>query len=337
MLLLRILLLGGLLASLQAWAQTAAPAQPEASAPAPAVSAPAATAGPSATLIAAAADPDSELTFAVYLRRQAIAFENGEGVDRDLQLAATLYCKAARLGDPEAQYNLGWMYTNARGVERDDLYAAYFFNAAAEQGLEAAKRMLKNVGGLSNVYVPPCMKDPPPPPVKLAARKPVKPPVDYQLIAPRHIYDQVMRQALLNKVDTQLTFAIIHAESNFDSLARSPKNAQGLMQLIPETAARFGIRNAYDPAQNIRAGMSYLRWLLAYFEGDVALVAAAYNAGEGTVERYRGIPPYLETRAYVLRVLKSVGVGTLPYDGAVVAPSAVLPLIRRPNGITRRY
>ncbi len=297
-------------------------------------------AAPSATLAAAAADPDSEYTYAAHLRRQGIAYENGEGVERDLAMAASLYCRAARLGDPEAQYNLGWMYTNARGVERDDLYAAYFFNAAAEQGLEAAKRMLKNVGGLANVYVPPCMKDPPPPPVKLAVKKPVKPPVDYQLIAPRHIYEQVLRQSLLTKVDTQLTFAIIHAESNFDSLARSPKNAQGLMQLIPETAARFGIRNAYDPAQNIRAGMAYLRWLLAYFEGDVALVAAAYNAGEGTVERYRGIPPYLETRAYVLRVLKSVGVGTLPYDNSAVAPSALMPLIRKPNGITlppRRY
>lgn len=345
MLALRFMLGAALaLAQPSAWSQSTEPSTAPVAAALPA-SAPAPDSGPtravpSTTLAAAAADPDSELRYAAHLRRQAIAYENGEGVDRDLALAASLYCRAARLGDPEAQYNLGWMYTNARGVEREDLYAAYLFNAAAEQGLEAAKRMLKNVGGLSNIYVPPCMKDPPPPPVKLAAKKPVKPPVDYQLIAPRHIYDLVMRQSLLNKVDPQLTFAIIHAESNFDALARSPKNAQGLMQLIPDTAARFGIRNAYDPAQNIRAGMAYLRWLLAYFEGDVALVAAAYNAGEGTVERYRGTPPYLETRAYVLRVLKSVGVGTLPYDSTAVAPSAMLPLIRKPNGITlppRRY
>jgi TPR repeat protein len=320
-----------------------APAEPTAGAPLPsaAASAPAlpgvAIAAPSATLRAAAADPDSELTLAIFLRRQAIAFENGEGVDRDLPLAASLYCKAARLGDPEAQYNLGWMYANDRGVQRDDLAAAYFFNAAAEQGLEAAKRMLARVGG-PTPHVPECMKDPPPPPVRLAAKRPIKPPVDYLFIAPRHIYDLVQRQALLTKVDAQLTFAIIHAESNFDSLARSPKNAQGLMQLIPETAARFGIRNAYDPAQNIRAGVAYLRWLLAYFEGDVALVAAAYNAGEGTVERYRGIPPYLETRAYVLRVLKAVGVGTLPFDASVTLPSPALLTMRRPNGITlRRY
>jgi TPR repeat protein len=337
MLLLRFLVFSTLMAASGVWAQTAdlaAAATPPDAAASDVV--PNAMPARSSTLAAAAADPDSELTLAVFLRRQAIAFENGEGVDRDLPLAATLYCKAARLGDPEAQYNLGWMYTNARGVERDDLNAAYFFNAAAEQGLEAARRMLKSVGGLTP-HVPPCMKDPLPPPIRLAVKKPVKPPVDYQLLAPRHIYDLVTRMALTYKVDPQLTFAIIHAESNFDSLALSPKNARGLMQLIPETAARFGIRNSYDPAQNIRGGMGYLRWLLAYFEGDVALVAAAYNAGEGVVERYRGIPPYLETRAYVLRVLKSVGVGSLPFDATVTRPSLAMPLIRKPNGITRRY
>jgi len=122
--------------------------------------------------------------------------------------------------------------------------------------------------------------------------------------------------------------AIIAAESNFDSLALSPKNARGLMQLIPETSERFNVRNAFDPAQNIRGGLTYLRWLLAYFEGDVALVAAAYNSGEGTVERYRGVPPYLETRAYVQRILKSVGSRAHPFDEAVTRPSASLPLIR---------
>ena len=97
------------------------------------------------------------------------------------------------------------------------------------------------------------------------------------------------------------------AESNFDPLAVSPKNAQGLMQLTPETAARFRVRRLTDPAQNIRGGMAYLRWLLAYFEGDLALVLAAYNAGERAVERYRGIPPYAETRLYVSRIIAALG------------------------------
>ena len=137
-----------------------------------------------------------------------------------------------------------------------------------------------------------------------------------------------MKMAPQFKVEPQLALAIIAAESNFDSLALSPKNARGLMQLIPETSERFNVRNAFDPAQNIRGGLTYLRWLLAYFEGDVALVAAAYNSGEGTVERYRGVPPYLETRAYVQRILKSVGSRAHPFDEAVTRPSASLPLIR---------
>lgn len=280
---------------------------------------------------AGAQDAVSESTLATLLRKEAIAYENGEGVGRDPVLAATLYCKAARLGDPESQYNLGWMYANGRGVERNDLMAAFFFNAAAEQGLEVAQRMLKAVGG-PTADVPDCMREPARPPLQtvrhpLRPTAPFKPPVEYQAIAPRPIFDLVMKMAPLYKVEPQLALAIIEAESNFDSLALSPKNARGLMQLIPETARRFNVRNPYDPAQNIRGGLAYLRWLLAYFEGDVALVAAAYNAGEGKVERYRGIPPYQETRAYVQRILKSVGMAAHPFDEAVTRPSPSLPSI----------
>ena len=130
------------------------------------------------------------------------------------------------------------------------------------------------------------------------------------------------------RVSAPLALAIIAAESNFDASAVSPKNAQGLMQLVPDTAARFRVRNPFDPAQNIRGGMAYLRWLLAYFEGDVALVAAAYNAGERTVERYRGVPPYEETRAYVRRVLAGVGTRRQPFDASVTEPSPQLPAMR---------
>jgi soluble lytic murein transglycosylase-like protein len=130
------------------------------------------------------------------------------------------------------------------------------------------------------------------------------------------------------KVPPPLARAIIEAESNFDPDAVSAKNAQGLMQLIPETAARFRVKNPFDPAQNIRGGLAYLRWLLAYFEGDVALVAAAYNAGERTVERYRGVPPYEETRAYVQRILASVGAFRQPFDASATPPSAQLRSIR---------
>ena len=263
---------------------------------------------------------------AVQMRQDALASEHGEGVARDPVLAASLYCKSARLGDAQAQYNLGWMIANGRGVARNDAEAAYFFHAAAEQGLEAAQRMLKVVGS-PGAEVPECMRDPAPPPLPPAES--FLPGIDYQGIAPRKIFDLVMTLAPQFKVEPQLALAIISAESNFNSLALSPKNAQGLMQLIPETSERFKVKNAFDPAQNIRGGLTYLRWLLAYFEGDVALVAAAYNAGEGKVERYRGVPPYQETRAYVQRILKSVGTATHPFDATVTRASTSLTLIRQ--------
>ena len=261
------------------------------------------------------------------LRLEAIAYEHGEGVPRNPVLAATLYCKGARQGDAEAQYNLGWMYANGRGVERDDRIAAFFFNAAAEQGLEVAQRMLKVVG-IPAGETPECMRDPALAPTAPSSIDAAQPSVDYRAIAPRKIFDLVMKMAPQYQVEPQLVLAIIAAESNFNSLALSPKNAQGLMQLIPQTSERFNVKNPYDPAQNIRGGLTYLRWLLAYFEGNVALVAAAYNAGEGKVERYLGVPPYQETRAYVQRILKAVGTSAHPFDETVARPSPSLPLIR---------
>lgn len=269
--------------------------------------------------------PDGNL--AVSLREQAIASEHGEGVARDPLRAADLYCHSARLGDMVAQYNLGWMYAHGRGVARDDAAAAFFFHAAAEQGLDVAVRMLQVVGGVTG-EVPPCMR---PPPVAATAAAPaaaLPPPVDYRAIAPRKILALVHKMAPHYQIDPQLALAIMAAESNFNPQALSPKNAQGLMQLIPETSERFNVKNPYDPAQNIRGGLTYLRWLLAYFEGDIALVAAAYNAGEGTVERYQGVPPYRETRAYVQRILRSVGAAMHPFDRSVSRPSPALGRIR---------
>lgn len=269
------------------------------------------------------------------LRREAIALENGEGVARDALRAAALYCQIARAGDVQAQYNLGWMYANGRGVARNDATAAFFFQAAAQQGLAVAQRML-NIVGDPTPEVPACMRPPEPPappPVAMApeeAPEKAPPRVNYEVIAPRKIFDLVMKMAPQFQVEPQLALAIIAAESNFNSLALSPKNAQGLMQLIPTTSERFRVSNPFDPAQNIRGGLTYLRWLLAYFQGDVALVAAAYNAGEGAVERHRGIPPYLETRAYVQRILKSVGTPSHAFDEKITKPSPTLHLFRLP-------
>jgi hypothetical protein len=258
------------------------------------------------------------------LREQASSYEHGTGVAKDMPRALALYCEAARLGDADAQFSLGWIYANGRGVPRDDSTASFFFAAAAEQGIEQARRMLDVVGPPGSA-IPPCMivaPTPPPEPSPAAA------PFQIRTSAPKPLIDLVKKMAPAYRIEPQLVLAIIEVESNFDSAALSPKNARGLMQLIPDTASRFNVKDAYDPKQNIRGGLAYLRWLLAYFEGDLALVAAAYNAGEGTVERYRGVPPYAETRRYVSRILQAAGSSVHPYDAHVVAPSPRLRAIR---------
>ncbi|RPD88191.1 lytic transglycosylase domain-containing protein [Luteimonas sp. 100069] len=114
--------------------------------------------------------------------------------------------------------------------------------------------------------------------------------------------DEVARAAQEHGVEEAIVRAIMHAESAFNPNALSRAGAQGLMQLMPATAARFGVVNAFDPEQNIRGGVKYLAWLLKRFNGDLTLAAAGYNAGEGAVQRHGGVPPYAETQRYVVRV-----------------------------------
>jgi len=263
------------------------------------------------------------------LRDEAVRYELGNGVPRDGERAAASYCEAARLGDIDSQFRLGWMYMNGTGVGVSYSRAAFFFQIAAEQGSEQARNMLRVVGGPSD-DIPECMR--PPAPTTATASPKVMPPPELRIAAPPHIARLVEKIASEYRVKPTLVLAVIEAESRFDVAALSSRNAKGLMQLRPDTALRFNVRNPYDPAQNIRGGIAYLRWLLAYFEGDVSLVAAAYNAGEGTVDRYRGVPPYLETRGYVARIVRSVGSQPLPFDARVTAPSPQLPLMR----LTRR-
>jgi soluble lytic murein transglycosylase-like protein len=272
-------------------------------------------------------------------RDEAKQLEHGDGdLPRDPQRAASLYCRAARFGDAEAQFNLAWMLTNSRGIQRDDAQAAHLFAAAAEQGHEQAQNMLQRLGTPLGAP-PPCLRPPdgeePPAPPKpvLVKGKPVElpwPPPPER--APEPIVQFVKLVAPDYKLQPALVLAVMAQESNFNPNALSPKNAQGLMQLIPDTARRFGVRNALDPTQNIRGGMAYLRWLLAHFEGDLRLVLAAYNAGEGAVARYRGVPPYAETRDYVRRITASLGYRYRhPFDAAAAEPSPALALIRGPG------
>lgn len=256
------------------------------------------------------------------LRSQARAYEHGEGVVRDVAEAVKLYCEASRLGDGEAQYSVGWIYANGRGVQRDDELAAYFFRLAADQGHAHAQRMLRFFADTSS-RKPECMIDPEPP-EDMAGQEIIA----NASVEARKVYELVARLAPQYGVYPRLALAVIRVESNFNSAAVSPKNAQGLMQLIPETSARFNVKKPFDPEDNVRGGLAYLRWLLAYFRGDVALVAAAYNAGEGAVNRYRGVPPYQETRGYVKRVVEIFRKEEHPFDPAVTDPSPELPRIR---------
>jgi soluble lytic murein transglycosylase-like protein len=114
--------------------------------------------------------------------------------------------------------------------------------------------------------------------------------------------DEIAAAAAQYGVDEAIVRAIIHAESAYNPNALSRVGAQGLMQLMPATARRFGVSNPFDAAQNIRGGVQYLAWLLKRFNGDLTLAAAGYNAGEGAVDKYKGVPPYSETQRYVVRV-----------------------------------
>ncbi len=287
---------------------------------------------------AALATPVASQPAVAAWREQARALEHGEGVTRDIESAIELYCKAALAGDAQAQYDLGWIYANGRGVARSDAYAAHFFQQAAHQGDAPAQRMLARM--TENAAPPPCV---------LAAQQAA------EIERLRHIeadladQQQQMANGFERLIDTAreqqvmaivrrlapeygihpgLAFAVIRAESNFNPLAVSNKNAQGLMQLIPETAARFNVRKPFDPEQNIRGGLAYLRWLLAYFRGDVSLALAAYNAGEGAVNRHRGVPPFQETQNYLRRIREVFQLPYHPFDARVTAPSPELARIR---------
>jgi hypothetical protein len=249
----------------------------------------------------------------------ALAYEHGEGVPKDLLKAATLYCVAARHGDTEAQYNLAWMYANGRGVARDDAVAASLLAVAADAGHAAARKALQFVGSERD-RLPDCML--PTAPVVSETPEDIFDPFANLSPEKQKIARLVIALAPSYTIDPRLALAVIAVESNFDPNAQSRMNAQGLMQLIPDTATRFRVKNVFDTRDNVRGGLAYLRWLLSYYRGEVALAAAAYNAGEAVVDRYRGIPPYEETRNYVQRVIGLFGNDRHPYDPAVAAPSA---------------
>jgi len=108
-------------------------------------------------------------------------------------------------------------------------------------------------------------------------------------------------------VDPRFIHAVIKQESKYDPKAVSYVGAEGLMQMMPATAKRFGLKDPFDPAANVEAGTKYLKWLLKRFDGDVSLALAGYNAGEGAVDKYKGVPPYSETQNYVKKIVSNYG------------------------------
>ena len=117
------------------------------------------------------------------------------------------------------------------------------------------------------------------------------------------IKNLIASAASRHQIDPDFVASVVKAESGFNPTAVSSKGAQGLMQLMPRTAARLGVENALDPAANVEGGTKYLRQLLDQYDGDAVKALAAYNAGPQRVEQYGGVPPYRETRAYITRII----------------------------------
>jgi soluble lytic murein transglycosylase-like protein len=261
------------------------------------------------------------------LLEKAIASERNE---RDWQgewKAAGLYCEASRLGSAEAQYRLGMLYAFGKGVPKDRGLGASLFSVAASQGHFEAQKMLETIN-YTTTQLPRCVLEAVLPekgaysyPVAGAGKGDIDQYIARLPESKRWIVDLVGTLAEWNKVDPKLVLSIITVESNFKIRAQSPKAAAGLMQLIPATADRFNVRNAYDATQNIKGGIAYLHWLLSYFRGDVLLAVAGYNAGEHAVDRYKGIPPYRETREYVQKVMRLYQQTRHPFDESVTDPS----------------
>lgn len=252
----------------------------------------------------------------VSMRLIATNYEHGrDGVKQDYQQAFQLYCQAALKGDIESAYSIGFMYFNGRGRQRDLGLAMRWFKQAADAGDVHAQKMLARFSDIVPVDDEACK--PEEPILRLAVdQNPNK-----QVV--RNWVDQI---APYYGIDPELAMAVIRAESGFNVSALSNKNAQGLMQLIPATAERFGVKDSWDPIQNIKGGMAYLHWLLRHFDGKVDWVLAAYNAGEGAVERYHGIPPYQETQSYVKKIMSWYA---KPYHPIPVAASEKLVIERK--------
>jgi soluble lytic murein transglycosylase-like protein len=223
------------------------------------------------------------------------------------------------------------MYANGLGAPRDTDLAAAWLQVAAANGDLPARRFLAYLGDPAIPRQPRCTYESRYDAYAIATIPAQEAPGGVSIDSPERdrIASWVRSLAPAYGLDPNLILAIIQTESNFNPRARSPRNAQGLMQLLPETAARFGVRNTLDIQQNLHGGMAYLRWLLSFFNGDLRLTLAGYNAGERAVEKYLGVPPYRETERYIRKVLRAYGHDSHPPIEPVVEPSTVLSVPAR--------
>lgn len=252
-----------------------------------------------AAAMARAQTPELEAPRAVAALEQGLAAEIGVGLRRNARLAIRLYCDAAITGSAEGFFRIGRILARGPVDLRNPALANAYLAQAVQLGHHVAIAYFDEAvsfapldGDCSTLELG-TATEPFDLDGYLSALSPAK----------RRVAELIRRHAARFGIDVRIALAIALAESNLNAEAVSPKNAQGVMQLIPDTQERFGVTRPFDPESNIKGGLAYLKWLKARFDGDWRLMAAAYNAGEGAVERYGDVPPFRETRSYVTRVL----------------------------------
>lgn len=240
---------------------------------------------------------------AVAALEQGLAAETGVGLRRNSALAITFYCDAGTMGSSEGFFRVGRSLSKGPRYLRNPALGNAYLALAARLGHQRAA-MLHD----ARVENAPLEKECGDFVTQLRSNR-----FDLEAYlsglspAKRKISRLIRRLAEGYGIDVRIALAIGLAESNLNPKAVSPMNAQGVMQLIPATQERFGVKDPFDAEANIKGGLAYLKWLKARFGGDWELVAAAYNAGEGAVELHDGVPPYRETQQYVRRVLFLAG------------------------------
>ncbi|HZF08502.1 MAG TPA: lytic transglycosylase domain-containing protein [Thermoanaerobaculia bacterium] len=217
-------------------------------------------------------------------------------------------------------------------------YAAAFAGPARAQEAAPDFFLVPLLGGGVAAFPKPAPLPPAPvpPPQPVALQIPSPPILHFNAHQPRPrtpYGDLIYKAARRHAVNPQVVAAVIQAESDFQPGAKSRAGACGLMQLLPETARRFGLmkkRDLFKPAKNIEAGVRYLRWLTERFGDDLSRVVAAYNAGEGAVDRFGGVPPFSETLGYVRRIYGTLGFSSLVSAVLPPTPERVFPVALAP-------